>query len=184
MKIKDTYLIVCNFFLFINFTVNANCDKIEKDSLYVVELKEFYDGKGIIFSKDDFFVRNKDSERQITITRSDVIEAEVILDSLTNIKFKDDSLKLNDIKAKRRKYNRQYWGIQTESGEKIIEMYIFNFSNPESIEYFQNWDRGQFISTNPYYVENSRIYIINLTKRKLENGSRSLELEYKKSCEE
>jgi hypothetical protein len=186
MKINHTFLIICNFFLFINFTVNANCDKIEKDTLCIVELKEFYDGRGIIFSKDDYFLKNNEGEKQVNLTRLDVIESEVILDSITNLKFKNDSMKLNEVKAKRRKYNRQYWGIESESGDKIVQLYIFNFSNPESIKYFEDsyWYKGLFISTGPYYAENARIYWINLTKRKLEDGSWPLELEYKKSCEE
>ena len=148
----------------------------QKDTTCYVLLDRFYDGRGIVFSKNDNFIKSKKDEQQINLTISEVIEAEVILDSLTNLQFKDDSLKINKIKTKRRKYNRHYWGIQTDNGEKIIQMYIFNFSNPKAIKYFENWDKGFVFGTDDFYAENARIYWINLTKRKLENGSWPLEL--------
>jgi hypothetical protein len=171
-------IFVLNLALFASLSNIANGEYWinQKDTAYYIELKRFFDGQGIIFSKDDYLVKNDINDKQITLTISDVIEAEIILDSLTSLQFKDDSLKVNEIKAKRRKYNRQYWGIQKESGEKIIQMFIFNFNNKESIKYFESWDKGYFWSTDDFYTKNSRIYRINLIERKLENGWDQLEL--------
>ena len=148
-----------------------------------IELKNFYEGNGVIFSKEDYFIHNKKAEKQIDLTLTDVINAETILDSTTNNIFFSDSLKLNEIQSERRKYNRQYWGIETQSGDKVLIMYIFNFSAPELIEYYKEWDKGFFFSTDPFYSRNTRIYWINLTKEKLEEGSWPLELSHK-NCEE
>jgi hypothetical protein len=149
---------------------------IERDTVYNVELKVFYDGEGIIFPKEGYDFRFGNYKR-VDLTKSDVIKAEEILDSVTNIKLKCDTLKLNEIKTKRRKYNRQYWGIKIDNNDRIVIIFIFNFGNPQAVRYFnKDWEKGYFFSTDNVYSENTRIYLINLTKERMEDGSWSLEL--------
>lgn len=149
---------------------------IEKDTVYNVELKEFYDGEGIIFPKEGYDFRFRNYKR-VDLTKSDVIKAEEILDSVTNNQLKYDTVKLNKIKTKRRKYNRQYWGIKIDNNDRIVVIFIFNFGNPEVVRYFnKDWKKGYFFGTDKVYSENARIYLINLNKERMEDGSWSLEL--------
>jgi hypothetical protein len=146
-----------------------------RDSVYIVQLKDFYDGKGVIFSEKIDYAGLWGKNQRITPTLLDVKEAELILDSVIDIHYKNDLLKKNEFKNKVRKCNRQYFGFSTKSNEKIIEIYLFNFEDPRSIVVFEGWDRSCILSTEDFFWTNVRIYSINITTKELMEGSDPLE---------
>lgn len=181
MKIQlKVILIICPFLL-ANGQKATAFQNTKIDVRLIVSLKTYYDGQGVIFTKNTHLGGRKDGDKQINLTLSEVINAETILDSVTDIKFMQDSLILNKIKEKRRKWYRQYWGIQNENGEKIVKLIILNFTDPKLPTYFPGWYEGELISTGDYFAQNTRAYRINLTTRSLEKDSFPLVLSYRKN---
>ncbi|MFH0733815.1 MAG: hypothetical protein V1773_04480 [bacterium] len=179
MKILNMNAIIVLFFFILFFKNNyAQDEKTENDSTYIIELKEFYDGKGVVFGIDEKYYGSRDStDQRISLSLADVIEAEKVLDSLVNLYYRNDLNSKKEHNSKLRGYYRQYWGYKNIFNEKKIIMFIFNFNDPDSIEYFNDgWDKGFCIGTHDLYLNNTRIYIINLTKREMENGSWPLKL--------
>ena len=178
MKILNINIIIimlfCSSFGSLNF---AQCEKTKGDTLGIIELKEFYDGKGIIFGKDENYYGYSDStDQRISLTLTDVKEAESILDSLINLYYADNTKRKNEQKKLFRGYYRQYWGFISNSNEKKIIMFLFNFNDPRSLNYFKdNWNKGFFFGTTDLYNNNTRIFVINLAKRKMEKGSDPIE---------
>jgi len=176
-KIKNILFVVICFVQFAINLASAQCQKSQIDTTSIVELKEFYDGKGIIFSEHYSGVRHgKKNDQTYTPKLSDVINAEQILDSAISLRFMDDSLKMGNIKKKFRKYNRQYFGQILESNDKRIVAILLDFSQENAIKQFQGWEKSFIFSTSGYFMINTRIYLINLTKQNVDNGSSLLEL--------
>ena len=153
--------------------INAGCSgNMNKDSLNIIELKKFYNGKGVIFSKDNpYYGADAKDKLRFTPTISEVIEAEIILDSLVNIYFNKDTLERRERKLKLRNYYRQYVGYKDKNEQKIIVMRILNFGHPDSKKYFKGWDKSFIINTGDFYALYTRIYFINISKKQLQKGS-------------
>ncbi|MFH0734069.1 MAG: hypothetical protein V1773_06685 [bacterium] len=65
MKILNMKTLIGLFFFILCFNNNyAQDEKTESDSTYIIELKEFYDGKGIVFGRDKANPAHHDSTDQ------------------------------------------------------------------------------------------------------------------------
>ncbi|MFH0736295.1 MAG: hypothetical protein V1773_17040 [bacterium] len=110
--INMKYLII--LFIFILFLNNnsAQDKKTESDSTYIIELREFYDGKGVIFGRDvNFNVYHDRTDKRILLNKEDVVEVEKFMDSLATLYYKDDIVGKREYDLKLRGYYRQYWGF-------------------------------------------------------------------------
>ncbi|MFH0733184.1 MAG: hypothetical protein V1773_02175 [bacterium] len=125
MKILNVNAIIILFFF--GLFLNNNCAQDEKtkiDSSYIIELKEFYDGKGVIFGSDvDFNVYHDSTDKRISLTKEDVVEVEKFLDSLATLYYKDDIDGKKEYDLKLRGYYRQYWGFENSFNEKKFLYY-------------------------------------------------------------
>lgn len=141
----------------------------------IIELNKFYDGKGVIFSKDVYYSKDMIGVTWFAPTISDIIEAESLLKDSINKCFTDDSLKRQNISQKLRKCNRQYVGYINKNDHKIIVLRTLNFSNQESRDQFEDlrWDKLLMFSTSDFYARNVRFFLINITEKKFEKGSSS-----------
>ncbi len=159
------FVLICNNY--------AQDEKTKNDSTYIIELKEFYDGKGVVFGRDvDYDGYPNNTDKRITLTKEDVIEAEKIMDSVATLYYKDDIDGKKEYDLKLRGYYRQYWGFENSFNEKKIAIDLFNFSNLEfKEEYEGDWDKGICFSTSDFFYTNSAALLVNLTKRKIVEGT-------------
>ncbi|MFH0734000.1 MAG: hypothetical protein V1773_05800 [bacterium] len=167
-------LLIVLFFFVLFFNNNyAQDKKNESDSTYIVELKEFYDGKGVVFGRDvDYDIYPNNTDKRITLTKEDVIEAEKIMDSVATLYYKDDIDGKKEYDSKLRGYFRQYWGFKNSSNEKRIMIFLYNFNNLEFKEEVEGkWDKGICLSTSDFFYTNSGGLLVNLTKRKIVEGT-------------
>ena len=173
MKILNVNTIIILFFFILIFNNYAQDEKTESDSTYIIELKEFYDGKGVVFGRDvDYDGYPHNIDKRITLTKEDVIEAEKFMDSVATLYYKDDIDGKKEYDLKLRGYYRQYWGLENSFNEKKIEIDLFNFSNLEfKEEYEGDWEKGICFSTSQYFFDNYQILLVNLTKRKIVEGT-------------
>ena len=173
MKIINMKILIGLFFFFLIFDNYAQDEKTENDSTYIIELKEFYDGKGVVFGRDvDYDIYPNNIDKRITLTKEDVIEAEKIMDSVATLYYKDDIDGKKEYDSKLRGYYRQYWGFKNSFNEKRIMICLFNFNNLEfKEEYEGDWDKGICFSTSDFFYTNSKALLVNLTKRKIVEGT-------------
>lgn len=154
-----------------------------KHEFEIIELKEYYDGKGAIIpaTSSQYPVREPGIEK-VTLTREQARSAESILrEDLYNYykKFfddgrfyywqtshgKEDTLKLFDedvakIRQRLRGYYRYYVGFVNNKNEEMVDIYLFEFSQE-----YANW-KDEYIFGSE---ENDRgCYHINLTKKGIE----------------
>ena len=174
MKLLNMNLLIILFVFVLFFNNNYAQDKKTKsDSTVVIELKEFYDGKGVVFGRDvDEIIHHESTDKMISLNKEDVIEVEKFMDSLATLYYKDDIDGKKEYDSKLRGYYRQYWGFENSFNEKKIAIDLFNFSNLEfKEEYEGDWDKGICFSTSDFFYTNSKALLVNLTKRKIVEGT-------------
>ncbi len=142
MKVKEYFLIVLLFTICFN-VVAQHRDNPHKN-VFFYDSKP-YKGYGVIFNKGyippftgfDTLERFNPSVQEIEI-------AENILYSKFNetgiIEFGKDWKIIKNVQKKYTKYHRQYIGCFNSKGDKIIYMYLMNFSNKRKFrENFDAW---------------------------------------------
>ena len=167
MKILNMNSLIILFFFILFFNDYAQDEKTKIDSTYIVELKEFYDGKGVVFGKDVEYCSNRDSaDQRISLTLEDVIEAEKIMDSLATLYYKDDIDSKKEYDSKLRGYFRQYFGLKSIFNEKKIAIIMLNLNDPETRAIMEDrWDKGDtFVSGT---ILDKEFRFINITKREM-----------------
>lgn len=170
MKILNMNALIVLFFFISFFNNYAKDEKTESDSTFVFELKEFYDGKGVVFSKDvSPDGRKVETDKRISLTLKDAIEAEKMIDSSVKVIYKDDKDRENKVRTKLRGYYRQYWGIKSTSDEKKIYLYMYNFNDPVIRGLMEDyWDKAAIFIT-ALGSDSILTLSINLTKRQIED---------------
>lgn len=150
----------------------------------LVRLPEYYEGEGVIFTKNDNYpFRDMDYKEGYTPTIEDIRKAELFLfnnfytyevNVLKHFKYKDEQIdKIIKPKFKNPKkvikkfckYNRQYAGYINKSNDTVLYIGLFNFSKKKKAEEkFFNWKNKIFLGSGDYYQKNQEFYTINLSR--------------------
>ncbi len=95
-----------------------NCN----DSVQIIEIKEYYDGKGAIFPASTYyFPKVSKLKEKFTPKLEEVIYAEkLIYDEIEHISGEDQHYAKEMTEKLRKKYYRQYFGYIEPDGSKII----------------------------------------------------------------
>ncbi|MBA9073171.1 hypothetical protein GGR22_001297 [Flavobacterium gossypii] len=148
----------------------------------IITLKEYYDGKGVIFDKNyKYPFIESDYKEPFTPTLKQIKQAEdlffssyyeyrtKVLDSFKSNHKLDTKLKEpKKVKNKFFKYYRQYAGYTNSSNDSIIYIGLFNFSNQKKAnDYFEGWDKILCLGSGKFYQDNQEFYIMNLTQKKI-----------------
>ncbi|ESU24562.1 hypothetical protein FLJC2902T_32020 [Flavobacterium limnosediminis JC2902] len=149
----------------------------------IIELKDFYDGKGVVFDKDyNFPFRNEKYNKPLSPNLTQIQKAENIFfrdyyshrkEGLKkfNSHYKLDK-KFSNSKIVKKKYNyyyRQYASYLSTENDTIIYIGLFNFSKKrQAKKYFQDWNKTLFLGSGEFYLNNQEFYEINLSKNKIE----------------
>lgn len=152
----------------------------------VIELKEFYSGKGVIFSASESYpFKDLDYKKPYTPSIKEIKKAEQLLfgnyynykvkvfehfeydekliDKLLKTKYK----KPEKVKKKFCRYNRQYAGYINSSNDTIIYVGLLNFSNKKKAEQrFEGWQKKLLIGFGEFYEKNQEFYHIDLSNNK------------------
>jgi hypothetical protein len=162
-----------------------------KHDFEIVELKKYYNGKGAIVSVDTKdFIPSPGNCKRIYLKIEQIEKAEkIICDSITNytlkmydegkfyfsteIKTKGDSISaMNEIIKKEKEiikeYYRQYVGYVNDKHEELVGVSLFNFGTGISRSKFNYWQDHFIFGAGEYFEENTRTYLINLTKGRIE----------------
>lgn len=151
----------------------------------MVQLKEFYDGTGVIFDKTAKYpFTEPDYAVPYTPTIEDVKKVENFLlqnyyeywvnfyrafdydDRLINKLLKSKYKNPENVKKKYKKYNRQYIGYINSSNDTIIYIGLLNFRNKRKAEYyFEGWREQIIFGFGDFYQENQRNYRFNISKK-------------------
>ena len=147
----------------------------------LIQIKEFYEGHGVIFTKNDNYpFKGIDYKEGYTPSIDNVRKAELFLfnnyyeyevNVLKHFKYNDKQIN-RIIKPKFKnpkkvikkfyKYNRQYAGYLNKSNDTILYIGLLNFSNKcKAEEKFYNWKNKIFLGSGNYYQENQEFYNIN-----------------------
>tara|TARA_R110002049_G_scaffold225046_1_gene396891 strand:+ start:1003 stop:1533 length:531 start_codon:yes stop_codon:yes gene_type:complete len=150
----------------------------------IIELKDFYSGKGVIFDESEPYpFKDLDYKKPYTPTIEDIKKAENFLfdnyyqykvkvfrhfnydENLINKLLKPKYKKAQKVKKKFCKYNRQYAGYINSSNDTIIYIGLLNFSNKKKAEQqFNGWQEKILIGFGDFYEKNQDFYNINISK--------------------
>ncbi len=150
----------------------------------VIEIKEFYTGRGVIFDKSEPYpFKDLDYKEPYTPTIEDIKNAEiflfnnyydyrvkilshfnydkVLIEKLVKSKYKESK----KVQKKFCKFNRQYTGYINSSNDTIIYIGLLNFSNRKRAEHhFENWEKQILVGFGDFYEKNQEFYNINISK--------------------
>lgn len=166
-----------------------------KDGFKIIELKNYYNGKGAIIPADNpqYFTGQLNIEKT-TPNMGKLREAETILKedlynyykkiidggrfyfNIHNTKTEKDSIDqlykfIENEKEKIREYYRYYMSYLNNKGEEILVINLFNLITTEAKKIFANWQNEYIFGTGDFFEENTRFYLINLTKKEIEYES-------------
>ena len=161
-----------------------------KPQLETIELKAYYDGKGVIFPADWGVVPVIPGWRRTGLTIEQIRRAEEILGNKMDnymrgmlndgkIHFSSDVRTMEDTTAQlelytgaakkdARKYYRQYIGFVSDKGERIVEINLFNYDTSRGRRMFKNWRKEYILGADGYYTENTVRYFVNLTEGRIQ----------------
>lgn len=141
------------------------CYSQQKDNLLtsIIELKEYYDGKGIIFNENyDPHILLKDAKKRFTPNDSAIIESEKILleqYSTVNKAKSGKSLK---------KFNRQYIGYINANGDKIVLIQLLKIKSQAKMnDKFLDWQSEYIVGFGTFYERNTERYLVNIKQNLL-----------------
>jgi len=189
LKYKIVFL--SNLYLLLTICTLITSCSLEKDTIShkfkIIELKEYYNGKGAIIPANYEGFAGVPNNKRIDVNLEQIKKAEKILrDDLYNyeskflhsgrIEFSVDEDTLNQfdelIKKEREQINsyyRHYAGYINNKNEEMIEIMLFNYSTREARSMFKGWqDDIRFITDDDIFQENTRYYPVNLSKGEIE----------------
>jgi hypothetical protein len=129
-----------------------------------------FKGHSIVFTKEykaNFSLREFNG--QFTPTKEEIDSAEALFMKRydTDINKKEDFKVTHNPRRYYKNYKRQYMGIMSNNGEKLIFIQMLNVPKPrrKNLEYYyENWENVYVVGTGNFYELNTVRFIVNLTK--------------------
>jgi hypothetical protein len=163
------------FIAILTNTVNIYCQEIGDKKYTQIELKEFFDGKGVIFPSDYTFNANYLYKRKrFTPESKDIIEAEKILSHLVRMILGSYKFGIELATTNMHEYYRQYMGVFNEKNNKIVIVQMVDYDHSELMR--KEWP-ANFISIVDLEKDYYNFYSINLDTKELDESSNPLILD-------
>lgn len=170
------YYVLIFSLLFNIHAVNAQSNvqsKYEK-----IELKEYYDNFGIIFSQSYPFATNYfPFEKRYTPSKEDIEKGESILSHLVSMMFGNYNIARNFAVQKLRVCHRQYVGFINEKNEKLLFVEMVDLRDEKAKYLFDQLYTGPIMIFDAF-TEYYRCFIVNLDTKELDPKSDPLIDEY------
>jgi len=155
-------IILLSFILLVSPKV---CCSQQKDNVLtsVIEPKEYYVGKGIIFHETyDPHILLKDAKKRFTPNDSLIIRSEkILLEQYSTVKQVKSAKFL-------KKYNRQYIGYINTNGDKVVLIQLLKIKSQSKMnDKFLNWQNEYIVGFGTFYERNTERYIVNIKQNLL-----------------
>lgn len=139
---------------------------VQSSSFVIVELRDFYEGQGAVVPAEypmpiGRMVGRFTPEIQHIVKGETIFKKNLIALAKTDssIDF-DTSLKITNNKY--RTYNRYYVGYTNQQGQKILEIYLFNYRSRSAKKRFSRWEKDVILGAGDFWEENTWPVHINL----------------------
>lgn len=135
-----------------------------------IELKEFYDTKGVIFPSDyEINISTVYHRPRFTPSVEEIARAEKILSKIVNMILGGYKLGKELADKNMRSYYRQYVGVIKENHNKLILLSMLDFSDPGTYEVSKDWQTS-FVCWFGQGI-NYRYFVINIDTGEIDEDS-------------
>lgn len=151
-------------------TFLASCrtviQNVQSSSFVIIELRDFYEGQGAVVPAEypmpiGRMVGRFAPEIQHIVKGETIFKNNLIALAMTDssIDF-DASLKITNNKY--RTYNRYYVGYTNQQGQKILEIYLFNYRSRAAKKQFSGWEKDVILGAGDFWEQNTWSVFVNL----------------------
>jgi len=145
---------------------------VKKNGFLIVQLPNLFENKGAIVPKDYQTASEALYFGRFTPCSEDIIGGEYILKAnlsrLCKSSSDDSSSCVKDLSSDYRNYNRFYIGYINKQNQKLLMIYLFNYSSFEAKKRFCGWENDYSFGAGEFWEKNTWTAFINLETGQIE----------------